>query len=247
MKKNSNANKMRHFLRKHFIPIFVIVFVSGVGLVIHDMFRLRVKIIELTALEDASIYIQAIESFRTLYTSKVVERVRPQGIDVRHDYMEHEGAIPLPATLSMELGEHIGKHSKGAITRLYSDYPFPWREGGGPKDQFERVALFKLRRNPDEPYYEFVDYKGAWSLRYAKADLMRPACVSCHNSHPQSPRRDWKTGDVRGVLEIILPMKKINLDSVKTIRERLLLFVMLGGIGMFLLYHIVNWIRAEEK
>lgn len=207
MKKIYSANKMRPFLRKNFIPVLVIVSVLGAGLAIHFMLRMRVKIIELTALKDAYIYIQSIETFHTLYTSKLVERVRPPGIDVSDDYAEKEGAIPLPIRLNMELGEHIGEQSKGATTRLYSDYPFPWREEGGPKDQFERVALFKLRRNPDEPYYEFVNYNGALSLRYAKADLMRPACVSCHNSHPRSPRRDWKAGDVRGVLEVILPMK----------------------------------------
>jgi PAS domain S-box-containing protein len=31
---------------------------------------------------------------------------------------------------------------------------------------------------------------------------MRQACVSCHNTHPDSPRRDWKVGDVRGIQEV---------------------------------------------
>src|SRR5262245_32880303 len=32
--------------------------------------------------------------------------------------------------------------------------------------------------------------------------LTGEACVSCHNSHPDSPKKDWKIGDVRGVIEI---------------------------------------------
>ena len=32
---------------------------------------------------------------------------------------------------------------------------------------------------------------------------MQPACVECHNTHPQSPRKDWQVGDTRGVLEIV--------------------------------------------
>ena len=28
------------------------------------------------------------------------------------------------------------------------------------------------------------------------------ACVNCHNSHSESPKTDWKLGDVRGVLEV---------------------------------------------
>jgi len=31
---------------------------------------------------------------------------------------------------------------------------------------------------------------------------MGPVCVSCHNTHPDSPKTDWKVGDVRGIQEI---------------------------------------------
>jgi class 3 adenylate cyclase len=33
---------------------------------------------------------------------------------------------------------------------------------------------------------------------------MGPACVSCHNSHPESPKKDWKVGDVRGIQEVTI-------------------------------------------
>ena len=35
---------------------------------------------------------------------------------------------------------------------------------------------------------------------------MRPKCVTCHNSHPQSPKRNWKTNDLAGVLEVSVPL-----------------------------------------
>jgi class 3 adenylate cyclase len=31
---------------------------------------------------------------------------------------------------------------------------------------------------------------------------MGQVCVTCHNSHPDSPKTDWKVGDVRGIQEI---------------------------------------------
>jgi adenylate cyclase len=37
---------------------------------------------------------------------------------------------------------------------------------------------------------------------------MQSSCVSCHNTHPDSPKKDWKVGDVRGVLEIITPLDR---------------------------------------
>ncbi len=33
---------------------------------------------------------------------------------------------------------------------------------------------------------------------------MAPACVTCHNAHPESPKHDWKVGDVRGIQEVII-------------------------------------------
>ena len=36
--------------------------------------------------------------------------------------------------------------------------------------------------------------------------LVDKYCVTCHNQHPDSPKTDWKVGDVRGVVEVILPL-----------------------------------------
>ena len=33
---------------------------------------------------------------------------------------------------------------------------------------------------------------------------MGAACVSCHNAHPESPKHDWKVGDVRGIQEVTI-------------------------------------------
>ena len=33
---------------------------------------------------------------------------------------------------------------------------------------------------------------------------MEQSCVNCHNTHPESPKRDWRVGDVRGIQEVII-------------------------------------------
>src|SRR5438874_1402755 len=43
---------------------------------------------------------------------------------------------------------------------------------------------------------------GRQTVRVAVADRMAASCVQCHNQHPDSPKKDWKTGDLRGVLEV---------------------------------------------
>ena len=165
-------------------------------------------LIRATALEHAVLHADALRSFRTLYTSEVVERLVDSGVEVRHDYQEVEHAIPLPATLSIELGRELGERADGAQTRLYSPYPFPSRAGDVFMDPFQTDAWAALRRDPEAPYYRFEELDGRMVLRFAVADRMRPACVRCHNTHPESPKRDWAVGDVRGVLELVHPLDR---------------------------------------
>ena len=151
----------------------------------------------------------ALKEFNELYASDVVARARDKGIVATHDYKAHPGAIPLPATMTVELGKRIGDRASGMQVRLYSDYPFPWRrKEGGPHDDFEREALRQLQQRPDKPYYRFEEWRGRTSLRYATASRMRASCIACHNTDPDSPKTDWKEGDVRGIYEVIFPVDK---------------------------------------
>jgi hypothetical protein len=77
-------------------------------------FRVQSNLIKSTALSSASLYSQALTEFRSIYTSEVVARIRRHQVKVTHDYKKKIGAIPLPATLSMELGKRIGEHRSGA-------------------------------------------------------------------------------------------------------------------------------------
>jgi len=187
--------------------LFAVAFLCllGLGSILAILYYLTQSHLKQSLVEAAGHYSELVAEFRTLYTSEVVARVLPEGIEVTHDYKSRNGTIPLPATLSMLLGRRVGVISSGAKMRLFSDYPFPWRTDGGPQDAFEIDALMQLRRDPKRPYFRFEKIAGELILRYATADIMRPSCVGCHNSHRDSPKRDWRAGDVRGVLAVTLP------------------------------------------
>ncbi|MCH7571100.1 MAG: DUF3365 domain-containing protein, partial [Deltaproteobacteria bacterium] len=202
------------------------------------MSNLEKRLTEEAALENAVHYSDALSEFRALYTAEVVNRVIPLGIEVTHDYESKEGAIPLPATLAMALGKRIGEKGSGARTRLYSAYPFPWRVNYVVPDSFEEAAWESLNSNSDKPYYSFTEYEGASVLRYATADLMQTGCVSCHNSHPQSPKTDWKEGDVRGILEVILPVDT-NMTVSKSGLARTFVFMILITLFGVVLFAVV--------
>ena len=95
-----------------------------------------------TAVESAAQQSEMLEVVNALYSSKVVDRLQSHGVVVTHDYEAQSGAIPLPATFTIESGQEIGRQSKtGMLFRLYSDSPFRSRKDGGPRDDFERTAL----------------------------------------------------------------------------------------------------------
>lgn len=221
-----------------FVVALVLGFAVAIGVTLWHLSRLQGELVESTSLHHAELYSQALTEFRSLYTSEVVQTARKHGLEVTHDYAGKEGAIPLPATLSMLLGKRIGEYRNGAETRLYSAYPFPWRlkpKSDALTDPFARAAWDALRQQPKQPYFRFESYKGRLTLRYATADLMRPACVGCHNSHPDSPKKDWRVGDVRGVLEVDLPLDTAVAEVRKNLRSTLILLAGLaltGGLGI---------------
>jgi Protein of unknown function (DUF3365) len=144
--------------------------------------------------------------------------------------------LSIPATFLHDIGERLAHTSKTGIrVRQYSDEPFPWRTEGGPRDDFEREALRRLRESKGrQTVHEFTELDGQRVVRYAQARVMEPSCVECHNTHPQSRRKDWQVGDVRGVLEIIRPLGKDEARVGEALRLALLLSavascLLLGG------------------
>jgi adenylate cyclase len=59
---------------------------------------------------------------------------------------------------------------------------------------------------------------------------MERSCVECHNAHPQSPKKDWREGDVRGVLEIIRPLDKDEARVGEALRLALLISALISGL-----------------
>lgn len=155
-----------------------------------------------TAVESA----RAVADFRTYYSREIVSRAQKAGIPITHQFKEVEGALPLPATMTIDFGEFMDKQGSETCYRMFSNDPFPWRQDR-KLDDFERAALTALSKAPNAPFYRFEIMNGNEILRYAQPVVMDQTCVDCHNAHPQSPVKTWNVGDVRGVQEVILPVK----------------------------------------
>ncbi len=235
-----------NLLRDRTILVLVVMFLAGMAGLLWQISRLQSVLVNTIAIQNASLYSDALTQFRILYTSEVVKRAKSYGMEITHDYETKEGAIPLPATLSMMLGNRIAKSNSGGTTKLYSDYPFPWRrETGGLTDDFAREAWKHLRQQPETPYYRFENYLGVPSLRYATADLMRASCINCHNTHPETPKNDWELGDVRGVLEVSIPLDVAITETRSGLRGTFAMMVGMAFLGITALVIVIGRLRQS--
>src|SRR5262249_774341 len=137
--------------------------------------------------------------------NNVVGRIldSPGSTQVTHNYETIRGAIPIPATLSIELGRVISEQQRNIRYRFVSDFPFKNRAAHN-LDAFETHALATLRNDPNQQLTEVSSSIFSDRIRLIAPVIMGAACISCHNTHPESPKRDWKVGDVRGIQEIAI-------------------------------------------
>jgi PAS domain S-box-containing protein len=197
------------------------------------------------ATESAQEHAESVTQFRNFYAQELVPRAIRAGVEVTHDYKSRDNALPLPATLTIELGHYLSQVDGGTQVRLYSDLPFPWREGERQLDEFQTQALAHLKTNPRMPFVREEMLNGQRVLRYAQADRMLSGCVTCHNQYPNSPKTDWKVGDVRGALEIVLPVSQWQSASTHVLNRTftVLLGLLLGGL--LLVWLSVRRMRAS--
>lgn len=139
-----------------------------------------------------------IDSFRSFYSKRIVLNVLDGDIDVTHRYQGNPSAIPLPATLSIELGDYMREQAANIDYKLFSEYPFPWRNNRG-------LDVNELDILKERPSREVVFKSSTGSVRYFSPVVMDESCVACHNRHPDSPKTDWRPGDIRGYQVVSLP------------------------------------------
>jgi len=176
-----------------------------------------------------------ITSIRSYYATNVVGRVlqaHAEGVGkstvVTHDYAGQPGAIPIPATLSLELGRVISAQQANISYRFISDLPFRNRPAHA-MDAFERSALDELRGGVTRVVTDAQLQGFTNTYRLVTPVVMADACVRCHNAHAESPKLDWKVGDVRGIQEVIIAQPFAQ--NIFAFKYLLIYFVLVASAG----------------
>ena len=178
------------------------------------MYAALLRHAESEALKDARAFSSVISIVRSYYAANVSGRLLQGGghVAVSDRYRELPGGVPIPATLSIELGEKIRNESvdKSLQFSFVSDAPFRNR-ARPPLSDFQVEALRAFRhQDATREYWRVEDADGARRLRLAIPVTMEAGCVACHNGHPDSPLRNWKVGDVRGIQDVSVDLAIVD-------------------------------------
>ena len=138
--------------------------------------------------------------------ARLVERWAVEGRRLDGSPDRAQDGLPAHAQLLRAAATRIQQRGAEFSYTLRSLWPI--NPGQGPQTEVEQAGLETLTRNPDANVYteEMLGGRSYFTAIYPdKASLA--SCADCHNRHPDSPRRDFKAGDVMGALVIRVPLE----------------------------------------
>lgn len=187
-------------------PLFALFLIALLGLPFVLMSTVRAQM-QLESLENARAISEVMLQVRRYYNLNIVNRLQQSTgpVTVTENYRDIPGAIPIPATMSIEIAHTLTEKIPNSPFdfNFVSDHPFNGRNRPA-LDSFQREALAAFRAQPerDEYWREDKQARTGTALRLAIPVKMQPVCVACHNNHPESTVKNWKVGDVRGIQDV---------------------------------------------
>ncbi len=216
------------------VSLIFIICIIVLALMIPNMVR---KNTEQEAIAQAETTVQQFKTLRAYYTKNVIKKIAgTNDISPAIDHQASPDSIPLPATMIHDLSGLL--EEQGISIHLYSAFPFPNRENRR-MDDFGSEAWRTLNQNPDTVFSRSEEVDGKTMVRVAIADRMvSQACVDCHNARADTPKNDWQLNDVRGVLEVALPIDQ-SLANGAMLSNEITGFLLVTALLIFVLLYFI--------
>ena len=161
----------------------------------------------------AADYIHAvIEADRTIYSQYIVERLgETVALRASEDWKE-KNTLLLPAQFLLISSQIVNARNSGLSYRLMSLWPI--NKANSPKTKMAKKGLSGVLKNPKKPFTWTVKTNGKFQFNAIYPDMaVSKSCVTCHNTHPKSPKRDFKRGDVMGGIQVSFPLPATSKNS----------------------------------
>lgn len=145
-------------------------------------------------------------SDRAVYTQKVVNRLQnDEKVIKASEHFEDDKALPLPAQMFRFGSEMVAEKTDKFSYQLLSLWPI--NKQNAPKTDVEKQGLEFIAANPGKNFYADEELGGKKYFTAVYADkAVAPACVTCHNDHKDTPKKDFKIGDTMGGVVIRIPV-----------------------------------------
>ncbi len=139
-----------------------------------------------------------IESDRAVYTKKVVNRLQnEEEVITADEHWQDEQALPLPAQMLRMGAEGVAEKDLGVTYALMSTWPI--NKQNEAVTEIEKKGMEFIMANPSKRFYSEEVLGGEKYFTAIYQDIaVSEACVTCHNEHQDSPKDDFKLGDVMG-------------------------------------------------
>lgn len=159
------------------------------------------------------------DSVRALYTKSIVGTGKKQGIAFDEHWADEDiQAGLLPAQFLRETARFLEQTPVPLGLFLGSDNAIN-RANEFSGDQLQ---MFEKLKRDNQPIFQFDPSIKRYSYMFPDA-AVAPACVNCHNNHVNSPKKDWKIGQIMGATTWIYPYKNVSivtaLQMVATLRK----------------------------
>lgn len=149
-------------------------------------------------------------SIRAIYTAEIVTPGLKNGLEYREDWKDRDvHAGPLPALFLRETANRLQQRMPELNLFLGSTYPIE----ASNRFKGAQLAYFGTIERQRQPQF-FIDESTGRQTAMFPDIASAPACVSCHNEHPDSPRKDWKLDDVMGATTWSFPRAKLSTDEL---------------------------------
>ncbi|MGE3153420.1 MAG: DUF3365 domain-containing protein [Nitrospiraceae bacterium] len=152
-------------------------------------------------------YVHAvIEAHRTFYTLQVVERLQQHGTLVASENWRAAHTLPLPAQFLRETSDLASLTGTRIRYRLIGLWPI--NRQNAPATEAEKAGLQQVQEHPEQPHTRLTTDGTERYFEAIYADrAVAQACIGCHNAHPNSPKHDFKAGEVMGAIVIQIPLE----------------------------------------
>lgn len=147
------------------------------------------------------------ESDRTVYTRLIVNRLQNEEKVIKaSEHWKDDKALVLPAQMFRFGAEMVAEKKMGFSYSLQSMWPI--NKQNAPKTALEKQGLDAVAKDNTKPFYgEETLGKTKYFTAFYADKAIAPACITCHNGHKDSPRKDFKIGQTMGGVVLRIPMK----------------------------------------